>query len=645
MAGNLLLSGLSGLSAFRNALDTTGHNISNATTEGYSRQSVELDARPPQFSGFGYVGSGVETTTVTRAYNEFLASQFRSSSSATAELDNYLGLTSQIDNVLTNEHIGLTGALQNFFNAVQTVADDPTSIPARQALLTEGSSIESRFGTLDDLFDDLTSQVNGSLNETVADINNLASSIATLNNKIVLATGNGGGQIPNDLLDQRDHLVDQLSEKVNVSTNVQSNGAMNVFIGSGQSLVLNEQANSLGVQPTGLDLGAVDIVLKQSGGDIVVTSFMTGGEIGGTLRFRSEVLDPAINSLGQIAISLSYTINQQHNNGVDLNGAQGLDFFTDPTITPIQLAGTGTLAVSVANTTGLTTSDYTLTAAGGDYTITRLSDNAVVAGPTAFATPVTVDGLTFNTTTLVNGDSYRIRPTREAAGNINLSINDPREIAAAAPVISTVTPLNSGTGDISNVAVSGLLTNQLANATVNSSPITLTFDSANNEYDFSYGPGPTTGSVAYNPNTDNGVSRSITVAGFGTVSFTLTGNPSNADTLVLSDNTGGVGDNRNANLMADLQTALTLTGGTASFQDTYGSLVTDVGRKAQSAESNGLAQRGLLNQTIASKASVSGVNLDEEAANLIRYQQAYQAASQVILTSRAIFDTLLGAFR
>ena len=645
MAGNLLLTGLSGLSAFRNALDTTGHNIANVTTEGYSRQSVELDARPPQFSGFGYVGVGVETTTVTRAYDEFLATQFRSSSSATAELDSYFGLASQIDSVLTNENIGLSKGLQGFFNAVQAVSDDPTSIPARQALLTEGEAMESSFSTLDQLFSDLTSQVNGRLNDTVSDINNLASSIASLNEKIVLATGAGGGKIPNDLLDQRDHLVDQLSEKVNVSTNVQSNGAMNVFIGSGQALVFNEQSNSLAIQQTGFDVSAIDVVLQQTSGNIVVTQFMTGGEMGGSLRFRDEVLDPAINTLGQVAVSLSYAVNAQHNNGLDLNGTQGLDFFTDPTITPIKLTGTGSLAVSVANTTGLTTSDYTLAATGGNYTLTRLSDNTVVAGPTAFATPVTVDGLTFNTTTLVNGDSYRIRPMRDAAGDFKLFIKDPREIAAAAPVISTVTPLNSGTGDISNVAVSGLLTNQLANATVNSSPITLTFDSANNEYDFSYGPGPTTGSVAYNPNTDNGVSRSITVAGFGTVSFTLTGNPSNADTLVLSDNTGGVGDNRNANLMADLQTALTLTGGTASFQDTYGSLVTDVGRKAQSAESNGLAQRGLLNQTIASKASVSGVNLDEEAANLIRYQQAYQAASQVILTSRAIFDTLLGAFR
>jgi len=641
MAGSLLLSGLSGLSAFRNALDTTGHNISNVTTEGYSRQSVELDARPPQFSGFGYVGVGVETTTVTRAYDEFLASQFRSSSSASAELDSYFGLASQIDSVLTNENIGLSNGLQDFFNAVQAVSDDPTSIPARQALLTEGKAIEGSFATLDQLFSDLTSQVNGRLNDTVSDINNLASSIASLNEKITLATGAGGGKIPNDLLDQRDHLVDQLSEKINVSTNVQSNGAMNVFIGSGQALVFDQQSNSLGIQQTGFDVSAIDVVLKQTSGNIVVTQFMTGGEIGGSLRFRNEVLDPAINTLGQVAVSLSFATNAQHNNGLDLNGTQGLDFFTDPTITPIKLAGTGSLAVSVANTTGLTTSDYTLTYDGTDYTLTRLSDGT----SSNISNGQVVDGLTYDLSSVASGDSYRIRPTRDAAGDLKLFIKDPREIAAAAPVISTVTPLNSGTGDISNVAVSGLLTNKLESAGGGSNPITLTFDSANNEYDYSYGPVPTTGQVAYNPSNDNGVSQSIAIAGFGTVSFTLSGNPTNGDTLVLSDNTGGVGDNRNANLLADLQKALTLTGGTASFQDAYGGIVSDVGRKVQAAEANGLAQRGLLNQTIASKDSISGVNLDEEAANLIRFQQAYQAASQVILTSRTIFDTLLGAFR
>ncbi len=636
MAGDLLLTGLSGLSAFKNALDTTGHNIANVTTEGYSRQSVTLDSRNPQLTGFGYVGSGVQTSSVTRAYNEFLAMQFRSSSSATAELDTYRDLATQIDNVLTDENIGLTGALQDFFNAVQGVADDPTSIPARQALLTEGSAIESRFSTLDKLFGDLTSQVNGSLNGTISDINNLADSIAALNDKIVLATGIGAGNVPNDLLDQRDHLVDQLSEKVNVSTNVQDNGAMNVFIGSGQALVLNGQANSLALKTTGFDVSAVDVVLQQSGGDIVVTQFMTGGEIGGTLRFRNEVLDTSIATLGQISISLAYTVNEQHNNGLDLTGAQGLDFFTDPTITPIQLTGadtlpsTDSLAVSVANTAGLTSSDYTLSVAAGVTTLTRLSDGT----STNVNSGDIVDGLKFSFSNLENGDSYRIRPTREAAGEIKLALNDPREIAAAQAVVSTVTPANTGTGDISSVSVDGLT---LPIPT----DVTLTYNGTGYVVTVA---GSANSTLAYT-SANNGDPYTITVAGFGAINLTLTGNPVTGDIITLTENTGGIGDNRNANLLTDLQTALTLTGGTASFQDTYGTIVSSVGRNVQAAEANGEAQRGLLNQTIASKGSVSGVNLDEEAANLLRYQQAYQAASQVILTSRAIFDTLLGAFR
>jgi len=636
MAGDLLLTGLSGLSAFRNALDTTGHNISNANTDGYSRQSVQLDARDPQFSGFGYVGVGVDSTGVTRAYNEFLATQFRSSSSATADLESYFDLTSQIDNVLANQNIGLSGALQSFFNAVQSVSDDPTSIPARQVLLSEGQSLEGRFGRLDKLFDDLTAQVNGNLKESVADLNTLAENIASLNGKIVSLTGGGGGKIPNDLLDQRDNLVDQLSKKVNVSTVQQADGSMNIFIGSGQALVLNGEASSLGLQPKGYDMRTLDLVLKQPVGDIVITQFMTGGEIGGALRFREEVLDPSMNSLGQIALSLSHTFNEQHSNGLDLNGTQGVNFFTVPSITPNQLTGTGSLSVAVNNTTGLTTSDYTLTATGGNYTITRLSDNSVVAGPTAFATSATVDGLTFNTASLVNGDSYRIRPTRDAAGDIKLSIKDPRSIAVAGAALSTVNPLNAGSGSIGDISVSGLSTSTIPSNTI-------TYDASNAAYNANngYGVSTGTGTLSYDATT-----KSYNLnTGSGTINFTLTGSPANSDSIVLSSNSGGVGDNRNAHFLANLQTDLTLMGGTASFQDTYGTIVADVGRNAKAAESNGLAQRGLLDQAAASKASISGVNLDEEAANLIRYQQAYQAASQVILTSRTIFDTLLGAFR
>lgn len=637
MAGDLLLTGLSGLTAFRNALNTTGHNIANVTTEGYSRQIVELDAQNPQLTGGGYVGSGVQSTTVTRLYDSFLATQFRNSSSATLELDSFLNLATQVDGVLADQNVGLTAALQNFFNAVQTVADDPTSIPARQALLTEGEVIENRFNTLDSFFDDLTDQVNVKLKTTVFDINKLASNIASLNDKIVEATGIGAGNLPNDLLDQRDQLIDELSQKVNVSTSVQEDGSVNVFIGSGQSLVLGGTFNTLSLQQSGFDANSLDIIFNQPSGNLVVTQFMTGGEIGGTLRFRDEVLDPSINSLGQIAVAISLEINEQHTNGIDLNGAQGLSFFSAPQVDVISVSGAGSLGVTFANATNLTSSDYTLTTDGTNtnYTLTRLSDNTQFTGLVG-AGSVTQDGLTFDLTSLAANDNYRVRPLRSAAADISLSIGDPREIAVALPVISSIPAANSGSGAIGNITIANLAAATLP------ADVTLTYDNTLQQYTVT---GATGGPLAYDPATNNGSSYTVTVAGFGAISFTLTGQPADADTLVMVDNAGGIGDNRNANLLADLQTDLSMFGGTASFQDVYGQIVADVGRRTQSADANAVAQRGLLEQTVASKDSLSGVNLDEEAANLLRFQQAYQAASQVVLTSRAIFDTLLGAFR
>ncbi|ORU94266.1 MAG: flagellar hook-associated protein [Cycloclasticus sp. symbiont of Bathymodiolus heckerae] len=608
MAGDLLLTGLSGLNAFRSVLNTTGHNIANVTTEGYSRQTVELDSRNPQLTGGGYVGSGVQSTTVSRLYDSFLATQFRSSSSATADLDSYLNFANQVDSVLADQNIGLSVALQDFFNAVQTVADDPTSIPARQTLLTEGEVIENRFNTLDRLFSSLTTQVNSSLNDTVFDINTYAEGIAQLNEQIVLATGVGGGNIPNDLLDKRDQLIDQLSEKVNVSTSLQEDGALNVFVGSGQALVLGNIFNTLGVQQSLTDATVKDIVFKQSGADLVVTKFMTGGEIGGTLRFRDEMLDPAIQSLGEIAIGLSAAVNAQHINGVDLNGAQGQNFFNEPSVSLVAGgANTGTLGVTFdpATTASLKEGNYLLTYDGVNYTLTPPSGT-----PANINDGDVVDGLVFDLSGVVSGDSYTITPPRvkDVAGTFSFGIVDPREIAAAVAVVAQVPSVNLGTGDIGNISTSGLNLAGLSG----SLPITITFNAGYTD---------STGTLAYDSSTDT---YNIDT-GSGVINFTLIGTPQDGDTIVLSSNSGGIGDNRNANLLSDLQTALSMSGGTASFKDSYGQLVADVGRRTQSAEANGLAQHALLAQTTAAKDTVSGVNLDEEAANLIRFQQAYQA--------------------
>lgn len=635
MAGDLLSTGLSGLTAFRNVLNTAGHNIANASTEGYSRQLVGLETLKPQLSGSSYIGSGVTTSSITRAYDSFLVAQFRSSSSSTSEFDTYFNFAAQVDGVLANQNIGLSTALQDFFNAVQSVADDPTSIPARQVLLSEGAELESRFGGLDNLFYDITTQANISLQENLSTVNELSKNIALLNEKIVVATGIANGE-PNDLLDQRDRLIDKLSTLVNVTTAGQEDGSLNVFVGNGQSLVLGSSYNSLGIQQKGFDPGAVDIVFQQGSNNLVITQFMTGGEIGGTLRFRDEVLDPAINALGQLAVAISFAVNEQHVNGIDLGGQQGLSFFSDPVITPIQLSGSDPLVASFVNTTDLTTSDYNFVSDGTNYTITRLFDNTQTTGLLT-ENSVVVDGVNYDFSSLGAGaNSYRIRPTRDAASAFNLALNDPRDIAVALPVVSEKTVTNSGTAGLADISI-----NNLTSATLPAT-VTLIYDAVLQQYTVSNATG---GPLTYDPAANSGDTYTLNVASFGDISFTLTGQPADGDSLALVDNAGGVGDNRNALLLAGLQTAKTLSGGTATFQDVYGQVVADVGRRTQSAEVNGVAQRGLLAQATASKESLSGVSLDEEAANLIRFQQAYQAASQVIQTSRTIFDTLIGAFR
>ena len=641
---DLLLTGLSGLTAFKNVLTTTGHNITNATTEGYSRQKVSLETQSPQFSGSGYVGSGVFTSSITRQYDSFLSTEFRNSNSAASELDTYYEFASQIDSVLANPTVGLNGALQEFFNSIQDVAADPTSIPARQVMLSEGEALENRFSTMDNLFDDLTLRVNNRLADTVTDINLLSENIASLNQKIVDASGKG--QTPNDLLDQRDNLIDQLASKINVSTSVQTDGAVNVFVGSGQSLVLGARSNQLGLESAGFDASALTIVFKEQTANVDITRFMTGGEMGGIVRFRDEVLNPAINTLGQIAVSLSQTFNGQHINGVDLNGDQGQRFFSEPSVLiASDTANTGSLTVNyAADISQLTTSDYVLTtdATNTNYTITRITDGTQTTAAIPVAPSIiTLDGLEIDLSNTAAGDEYRIRPTRDGASSFSLQTNDPRDIAIGMPVISTESASNSGTAGLSKLNVSAYSGATLAD-------VSLVYnDTTPSAYDITIG-GVSSGSVAYTASTDSGASYNVAVAGFGDISFTLTGQPNNGDSFTLSDNAGAsysVGDNRNALALSGLQTKQTMSDGNANYQDVYGQIVADVGRRTKSAEVNGAAQQGFLNQAIAAKDAVSGVNLDEEAANLVRFQQAYQAASQVVLTSRTIFDTLLGAFR
>lgn len=640
--------GISGLMAFQRALNTTGHNISNANTEGYSRQRVELVTRTPQYAANGYIGSGVQVDTVRRMYDEFLTLQLRAGTAAHGQLESYYGFSGQIDNMLADARTGLAPALDAFFGATHALANDPTSIPARQVLLAEAGGLADRFHYLDRRLADVENGVNAQIKITVSEINDLASAIAGVNRQIVLAPGQGSDPPPNDLLDQRDQLIRRLAERVTVTTVAQDDGALNVFIGNGQTLVLGGAAQSLAAVANPYEATRYEVGYSSGAGSVNISSQLGGGTLGGLLAFRGEILDATRNALGRVAIGLAATFNAQHALGQDLNGALGGNFFSAiGASSPIARASTSNtggaaVTVTVSNAAVLTASDYLLQYAGGVYTVTRLSDNTAVYSGAAFPATIASEGLSLALAGApAAGDRFLIQPTRLAAQDFAAAISDPSKIAAAAPIRTREAtdaaglPTNLGTGKISAGSVSNTTNLPLAGN------ITLTFNSALNQFTVVGGPG---GTLAYNPATEGG-GKQFTFAGYGGITFTLSGTPANGDSFVIGNNTSGVGDNRNALELAGLQTELTLGGGTASYGDVYGQLVADVGGRTHSADINRNAQKVLLDQSIAARETVSGVNLDEEAAALVHFQQAYQAAAQAISIAASAFETLLAAIR
>ncbi len=611
----LLGTSLSGLMAAQRSLEGVQHNIANVNTPGYSRQRVELGTDPAKFTGDGYIGQGVTIVNVTRSYDQFINKQLSSSLSAFGEADRYHQLATNIDNLLADPSTGMAPVIQNFFNAANDVANNPSSIPSRQVMLSEANNLAEGFNTMNSKFEEIRKLNNDDIDASVNTINSLATAIADLNVQIATALGNTQGlKKPNDLLDQQDALLSQLAAIVNVSVVPQKDGTSSVFAGNGQALVINGKAAAFTTFQSQFDPNRQQIGIKTTNnGTIDVTGQITGGSLGGALRFRDEVLDPAQQKLGQVAVGLAMEVNAVHKNGFDMKGVAGSALFSFSGVpVPVDQSSLNMgNAVVTANfqdanvnpgaAGNLDFSDFNLqyvNAGGGvDYTLTRIRDNQVinltattVAGvstlsfaakqpPNIDATALPGIDITVDLRggkTIAVGDQFVARPTYSAAQKIGVNINDPAKIAAATNIeVDPVTNLPVQKRDASNNPV---------------------FD--------------TLGNPVY-----------VTIQG---------AMPS---------------DNRNALQLANLVNKLSMSGGQASFGDTYGQIVSGVGALTHAAELSSSAQETLLNQAKGSRENLAGVNLDEEAANLIKFQQAYQASAQSISVVKSLFDTLMGAVR
>ncbi len=624
---DILRTGLSGLIASQRTLATTSHNIANANTPGYTRQRVAVTNNQPFFAGSAarpmYVGTGVNVQSIARVYDDFATQQVRGHGSNVGQLETMDRWISQLDGVLGDSDSGLAPALSQFFAATQDVANNPASLPARQALFDQAETLAARFQELDGQMNAMREGVNQGLTNAVGEINTFAEGIAKINQAIVLAQGGNGGAPP-DLLDQRDQLVANLARKVPVSTLEQSDGTLTVFVGNGQTLVQGYETNALETARSASDPRQLDVRVEKTGA--VLTDFLRGGEVGGLLSFQTQVLDPAQNKLGLTAAGLADAFNAQHKLGMDLDGDLGGDFFgigAPKVVNNADNTGNGVLAVAIDDISQAQPSDYELSYGSSGYSLRRLSDDSIVySGASLPSAPV--DGLTINIGSGVPnaGDRFLIQPTRQMAGSLRVAIQEPRDIAAAAPIKTAAAPSNAGTAKISAGTVLDAANSSLLN------PVTIQFTSPT-QYTVNG-----SGSHAYTSGAE------IDLNGWR---VQLTGTPAAGDTFQIAANAGGVGDNRNALALAGLQTRQTLLNDTGSFQDVQGQMVAEVGARGSATRSSLQAQTALLEQATQVRDSASGVNLDEEAADLMKYQQAYEAAAKVVQVGDSLIQTLLDA--
>lgn len=548
---DILSNSVTGLLAVQRALTTTGHNVSNANTEGYSRQTVNLSARTPQFIGNGYVGTGTQVQSITRSFDQYVESQLRDVTSDNSRLQFVSDIASQVTTLLGDTESGIAQGTQAFFGAASDVAANPTDITARQAYLNEASALTDRFNQLDGRLADLDARIGQQANAISREVNTFAEEVASLNDKISRTYAQDPNALPNDLLDRRDQLVRDIAERVNIRVNDDGAGSLNLAVGSGQSLVTGGVATELQAVN-----GAAGLTVRI--GDRTITERVTGGQLGGMIETQNALITPLRNELGRAALVLTQEANAIQEAGYDLDGNAGQPLFTTGGFSPSVSVdgrndGDGSASGSIADATLLTDARYEARFDGTNWSVRRQDDpgtELASVGPAGSTTAIPGLDITFSGTPQA-GDVLYIDPAAGAAGRIETTLGDPRDVAAAG-------------GD---------------------------------------GGGNSLG------NRDNTQIEAMA----GLANRTLVGQT-------------GVG-------AADGQTL----GGALS------SAVSKAGSVARTAEMQGESAQASLDNLVARQQSVSGVNLDEEAANLLKYQQQYQALARTISISGNLFQSVLDA--
>jgi flagellar hook-associated protein 1 FlgK len=668
----LMALGMRAMTANYAALQATGNNIANANTVGYSRQTAEFETAGGQFTGAGFFGKGVNVSTITRAHDEFLTREAATTRALAAADAARSGQLQQLEKVFAMGEAGLGYAAQQLYNAFVDVANRPQDASARQVVLARAGELAARFRSAGEQIDSIQAGVTQDLKSNVASINMLSSRIAELNNKIAMSKGTG--HTPNDLLDQRDQAVNDLSQYIQVNTIAADDGSLSVFIGGGQKLVLGTQTTPLVAVPDAFDPSKVQLGINDSGAvREMPIELVTGGSIAGLLRFQNNDLTDARNLVGQLASAIAGSLNAQQALGLDLGqpSSAGAPILTVGN--PVTLPATGnamaggvpvasyvdgsgnrvpSVSMAIVDARELQASDYELfadpTLPAGSYRLTRLSDGTqqtVTNGDV-------VDGFRIDIAAPAPAarDRFLLRPVGAAARNTTLVLDDPKGLAAASPVAATFGIDNTGTASLASLAaVSADPTSPELNAS-----ITFTSDTGNYDWELRDAGGALirSGSAVWTAGQPirSDAWTPATPAMRYEWELNLNGVPRNGDTLDVSRTTIPASDNGNAKALLALRDAAivgqqTLSSGTVvpgiTVTDAYANVLADVGVRVQGAKLSEQMSATIATDAKEAQSARSGVNLDEEAARLIQFQQAYQAAAKMLQVAQSVFDTLL----
>ncbi|SEK49880.1 flagellar hook-associated protein 1 FlgK [Colwellia chukchiensis] len=666
MSINLYQTGVSGLLAAQQQLATTGHNIANVNTEGYNRQRAEQNAAAGIVNGGNYIGAGTYVQDITRIYDQFAHKEQLLSQSNLGNADSLSINLNQLNDIMSQSGDAISGSIDRFYQAMNGIADNPSDLGLRNIALSQANILASDFNTLNANFDQLEKAANGEISQIASKISQISLEIAKINDQVLQNKDITVAGQPNDLLDKRDQLVGQLGEYTSVNTIEDSHGVMTVMIGNGATLVAGITPLTLTVQAGNPDPLQTKLQLNSANGKVSIDGTQLGGALAAKLSYRDEHLLQARSEINRLAMAISETLNQAQAQGLDLDAQQGRDLFTDINSSGIQAArvlpystNAGNLAgsVNISDISLIPNAEFELKFDGVDYQLTNTTDGSVTnLGAPGAGTYSTAFGFEFIETAGVpsTDDKFTIRPSENAAALMKVTLTDAKAIAASTSVAVNPDSNNISDGAVNIINVTDPVTARAFTEGVNAKLTVDVYESAPGTFDYrvydAANPPPapvlSAGSFAAGnsavidmPPLPAAAAFQIEISG-----LPVGQGPLAREKFTVSD-AFGPGNGSNASLIAITQEQAIVGGSSQTFSQSLAVTTAKIGANASSAALVADTAQALFTQAYNRNQSTSGVNLDEEAANMIKFQQAYQASSRIISVANTLFDTLLSAAR